>query len=579
MDWTLMWVDFSGLNWALNIGLKSTILLLCAFAFVRIIRHGAAQHYYLLWKAVFALLLLLPFSGLLPSFVFEIVPAQHQAGQIIAALPTPYELAFPTLSSTIPTTLPLENTTPLTSENQSSSYPFIFWLGLLWASGTFLFFCLLVRELFYFQKLLRNSQDQLPLAWQNIWQEALRLMPVSIPVQIIRSAKVNIPFVFGRRRAYIFLPEEVLDWEEEKIKTVLLHELGHVQQKDFSANLMIQLVKAIYWWHPLVWRAAKETRLLCEHSCDERVLQSGLSHFTYAQHLVEIARSIHHPSSLTSIPIANNTQLKIRVSYILKNAGQSISQKYLSACKYAAILLLPLLFFNFNYYPLAPQQKSESHLIQQLSHPSTTLQIEAIMILGERRVAAAFVPLMKRLQSGDPQVRAAAVWALGKMQNKAAVPALLSLTEDQNEDVKELTLLALGEFGTAKSFYSVVKTQGHPSPDIRKATLWSLHQIGCLPAFHHIGQHLDDEEEEVRHLAQTMLVNFPKDKLREWMHKAKYNSSRQWIYEQYTGIRQRGLESLLVDCLAKNPKEKEALQHIISSNPSIEVLDELWAVL
>ena len=153
------------------------------------------------------------------------------------------------------------------------------------------------------------------------------------------------------------------------------------------------------------------------------------------------------------------------------------------------------------------------------------------------------------------------------------------MINDQADCVKEWALLSLGEYGSSKSFYAVLGTQGHSNPEIRKATLWSLHQIGCLPSFHHISQHLQDENQEVRLLANRLLRDFPKDKLRQWLIKNQYTSQQEWIYGHFLGVKNLGKINLLVHQLAGNKQEKKALEMVIRQYNSIEVLEKIFRII
>ena len=579
----LIWTEPSWLDWSINLCLKSILVIVVAFLLAWFFKNRPAKQRYLIWKGAFALLLLIPISGSLPSISFEsysqnIIDSQR----FFETLPIPYEAAYQKSNSEFMVTVDLRNVAIPLNEPIPKPMHFSFWISFVWGIGACLFLLRILFEIFYLQKAFQKNNNALPKNWNPVLQLAKQQLHITEPTRIVISRELKIPFVFGWKKAIIVMPEAAYAWKENKIKTVLLHEVGHIRQNDFIFNFFVQIIKALYWWHPLVWIAAKETRLACEHSCDELVMQTGVSHLDYAKHLVEIARSIYHSNfqpSLTTIPIANDSQLKKRVTHILQKPDRHFYNKYFISLKYLTILILPFLFLNVNYYPSPVEQKSEQTLIQQLTHRNSATQIEAAKLLGDLQSEAAFLPLVQTLKNKDPQVRAAAVWALGQIQNKDAVSELLPLVHDQSDCVKQWTLLSLGEFGASKSFYSITETQGHSNPEVRKAMLWSLHQIGCLPAFHHISQHLDDENESVRILAKRLLEDFPKEKLRAWMMRAKNNSIKQWVYEQFSGMRREGMEALFLERLAKDGNEKELLENIVSGKHSIEVLEEIWKVL
>ena len=453
----------------------------------------------------------------------------------------------------------------------------------IWAIGFSFCLILVLLEYYFLIKITKEKRNLVPPGWHTIFEEARQQIGASLTVEIMLSKRLNTPVTFCiLRKNYILMPMNSLDWKERQIKTVFLHELGHLRQKDLLTNLLVQFVKAMYWWQPLIWIAVTKIRLECERSCDELVLESGVSSFDYAQNLTEIARIIFlAPAQLSKValPVVNNSQLKERISKILKETNPSLNVASWRTSKMLLCLIIPLFCLNFNYTSNSIIQKKETTLIRQLSNANDVLKIEAAKTLGELRAIAAYAPLVATLNSENPLVRATAAWALGQIQKEEAISDLLPLINDQADCVKEWALLSLGEFGSSKSFYAVLQTQRHTNPEIRKATLWSLHQIGCLPSFHHISQHLQDENEEVSLLAKKLLADFPKEKLRRWLSKNQDVRHQQWIYGHFVGVKNLGTMDLFVERLAINWEEQEMLDKIIQAHNTVKVLEKIFSII
>ena len=75
------------------------------------------------------------------------------------------------------------------------------------------------------------------------------------PVRIRQSKAVTVPMVWGLFRPVILLPADAGEWEPERQRAVLLHELAHIQRQDWLIQTIAQITCAVYWFNP--------TRLVC----------------------------------------------------------------------------------------------------------------------------------------------------------------------------------------------------------------------------------------------------------------------------------------------------------------------------
>jgi beta-lactamase regulating signal transducer with metallopeptidase domain len=76
----------------------------------------------------------------------------------------------------------------------------------------------------------------------------------------------------------------------------LLHELAHVARRDLLADEVVALVRAVLWFHPLVWIAADRLHALAELQCDQTVARVlGSDARSYRSSLVLAARDVLAP--------------------------------------------------------------------------------------------------------------------------------------------------------------------------------------------------------------------------------------------------------------------------------------------
>src|SRR5260370_20059274 len=119
-------------------------------------------------------------------------------------------------------------------------------------------------------------------------------------------------------RAVVFLPEAAGNWPVERLHAVVLHEVIHIQRHDRAAQVAAQAACCFYWFHPMVWVAARQLRKERECACDDAVLSGGVAAPDYAGHLLELARAMVQRRSLADAPaMAETGELGERVRAVL----------------------------------------------------------------------------------------------------------------------------------------------------------------------------------------------------------------------------------------------------------------------
>ncbi|MBO1255883.1 tetratricopeptide repeat protein [Alteromonas sp. 5E99-2] len=74
---------------------------------------------------------------------------------------------------------------------------------------------------------------------------------------------------------------------EDKIRTIVLHELIHIRQRDTYWLWGINFIQCLFWWNPIVRYTANYGRNHIELSCDEQC-KAYLPKGSYKQHLMEL---------------------------------------------------------------------------------------------------------------------------------------------------------------------------------------------------------------------------------------------------------------------------------------------------
>lgn len=101
-------------------------------------------------------------------------------------------------------------------------------------------------------------------------------------------------------------------------KAVLAHELCHAQRRDNLTSAIHMLVKAVFWFHPPVWRIGARLVEEREYACDEEVLRGGGEPRDYADAIASVCR-LYAESPLACVPGVTGSHLKQRIEEIMAN--------------------------------------------------------------------------------------------------------------------------------------------------------------------------------------------------------------------------------------------------------------------
>jgi beta-lactamase regulating signal transducer with metallopeptidase domain len=142
------------------------------------------------------------------------------------------------------------------------------------------------------RRIVNRSQPLDSRDWLDPLFEVSDRLGLEEPPRVLRSEDAKMPFACGVLNPTIVLPAECDDWTLDRRRAVLLHELAHVKRHDLIGHTLGRVACAIYWFHPLVWTAAKNLRSESERACDDLALSCGARATDYAEHLLDIVTSV-----------------------------------------------------------------------------------------------------------------------------------------------------------------------------------------------------------------------------------------------------------------------------------------------
>ncbi len=280
----------------LMIAAKVTLAILLTFALASATRVRASLKH-LLFSALFAFLLLLPFAS-------RYVQAP-KALDLSVTVPAPASVA----TAAPAVAVPLRAATPTSSTanwKTIATGAYIAVSALLLAS--------LAGGVWRLRRMAANG---------SVWLDGTARMNELAAASGIRRAalvllsnETAVPLTFGFRRSTILLPESAQTWSDSELKRALRHELEHVRREDWFAQLVARAACAIYWAHPLVWVAWRRFCFEAERACDDAVVVAFPGAEDYAGQLVSLAKSVRF-SMVPALGMASPSRLSQRVRALL----------------------------------------------------------------------------------------------------------------------------------------------------------------------------------------------------------------------------------------------------------------------
>ena len=319
--------------------IKATTILLAALGITLAMQRASAGARHLVWLVTLGALLLIPALTAWAPLRLEVLPAPDAA----TAAATPGTAPSPTTTAVATTgasVSPAERSTGSATEASSSRASeasrgirttadsgflaairgaSLWSIALtLWGVVALAIIASLTWSALVVRRLVRRSEPLDDQSWLTPLYEVSDRLGLAEPPRLLMSRDAKMPFACGLATPTIVLPAECEQWSPERRLAVLLHELAHVRRRDLIGHTLGRLVCAFYWFHPLVWTAARQLRAESERACDDLALACGTRATDYAEHLLDIVTSVRRESTpMVAMAMARRKEFEGRMLAIL----------------------------------------------------------------------------------------------------------------------------------------------------------------------------------------------------------------------------------------------------------------------
>jgi beta-lactamase regulating signal transducer with metallopeptidase domain len=286
------------------------------------------------------------FGLALPLLQFFPMPAvQVPVNKVAQMVSETITLPAPALPASAPAASHLA---PLTSDVQNPSlihamydqgadfFPTLSWSDILiaiWIVGAL---CGAVRLLRFLDQLAAIRRAAVPAspAVQELTAEVLRRWQISGSVLVLVSDSAVSPFAFGIFRPAIMLPAKMAQsLSSEEMAALLGHEVAHLRRCDLWWCVGWRWMKAIFWFHPLIWKLPDVHSLACEEEADRLASSYLTSRASYARLLAQLTlRVLALPELETQLVVNGTAQITHRLQRLAKDLRPWNRKQTVGAC-------------------------------------------------------------------------------------------------------------------------------------------------------------------------------------------------------------------------------------------------------
>ena len=335
-----------------NTTLQMTLLIPLIALFIWMFRIKSAPIRYSLWLVVlFAIIALPVLAPFIPQMDFARFHQQRAAGDaptMRLGMGTGDAGEAPEVSVSAPST-----STVKAAVNVEMDVPLINPVSVayfIWCAGALFMSCITIGIYKGLRKLRLRSHDVENQTALEMLSRLKDKLGVRGTVGLKTSSEVYTPMSMGTFSPVIIVPDGVMyDGSDDQLEMILTHELAHIRRCDYLVNLLQNMLRAVFFFHPFFHLMKRNLAREREHICDDWVIDVTNRRSKYAGCLVGLLeKAIHKPVNIpVSMAMAERKRdIPGRIDMIVdktRKTATKISRKGLLALLLIGCLSLPVL--------------------------------------------------------------------------------------------------------------------------------------------------------------------------------------------------------------------------------------------
>ena len=510
------------LTYVVNASWQTIVIVLVAALASLLLRTAPARYRHVLWLTTLAACVIVPLLTLTQKSAFN--------ESVLIPVPTrPAVTAVSAESDSAPLlNLTKRRTQVVNTTSESTSL-------LLGVYALFIVWRIIRLVRFWRRKeTLRFAAGLKPLSpsVESIAQHCQTILGVA-NISVAQSSSARVPFTIGARRPLIVVPETFCTASEERLLSVIGHEMAHVARRDYLTNLICELITLPISFHPLTFVIKRQIDRARELACDELVSKRLLPPKLYARSLVWAADVSAQPrTAALMLTMFDARILEERVMRLTRNrrvlsrrAARAIASVALFALGASTVMLslfsfelktqahavlmpsasigsnISNIFTSATQTPRKPQSPQQSRPERTLSAPSAQERAEAACEAG-RASDTEKIPALIAMLADESRTELLRCWNTGRWS-----PALDTFKQPSPGEQAAIALASMGR----SAFQPLVNQLDNGNAAVRRNAAWAIGELTNMPpgerdsAVPQLVSLLSDSDEWVRMAAARAL--------------------------------------------------------------------------
>ncbi len=219
----------------------------------------------------------------------------------------------------------------------------------------------------------------------DVFEAARKQIGLERGCVIVEIDNLHAPLTYLTFHPVIALPHGFTDeLSQEELRTIALHELAHIKRHDPLVLNLASIIRAVFFFHPLVWLAAREIATLAEEAADNIVLESTNAPLPYAKLLTRLTEQLTHRMFQTELAVGivfSKSALLRRIEAILSPRTDQLRHLSFGVIAMTTILVYVSLVLA-TAMPLTPASPTASVVDDHAKGMSVRHVLDAALDLG-----------------------------------------------------------------------------------------------------------------------------------------------------------------------------------------------------